>query len=297
MTIAIIVGFFLFNSSHFSFCKRWKYKLWFHGCNITFHCWLWTFKPYVSLSRYMHYNKRCPYTSSDFIEFWMNSLVIVATLPLGLWPRQGFVRGWAKRETRECGKVWEWTLTLLSELPCWELESRWTPKSSKSDYKGQNPFPWIFFCIIGNTLKRRCPKWARMTHLDVCNTSYDQKKGQESNWEFDSQPRKVKNQPNSLTCRWHATHHWKALDKGYNFSLDLIPIRGLHKLWTRKVTRVTTLVITGTKCHSDAIPMRRCKVYYMGEGGGFPRVWVVVSLVNPRLLVVHLSTKGVPTMH
>jgi hypothetical protein len=30
----------------------------------------------------------------------------------------------------------------------------------------------------------------------------------------------------------------------------------------------------------------------MGEGGGFPRVWAVVSLVNPRLLVACLSTKG-----
>jgi hypothetical protein len=32
----------------------------------------------------------------------------------------------------------------------------------------------------------------------------------------------------------------------------------------------------------------------MGEGGGFPRVWDVVSLVSPELPVPHLSTKGVP---
>jgi len=25
----------------------------------------------------LHYNKRCPYTPSDFIKFWMNSLIIV----------------------------------------------------------------------------------------------------------------------------------------------------------------------------------------------------------------------------
>ncbi len=32
----------------------------------------------------------------------------------------------------------------------------------------------------------------------------------------------------------------------------------------------------------------------MGEGGGFPRVRAVVSLVSPELLVPCLSTKGAP---
>jgi hypothetical protein len=30
----------------------------------------------------------------------------------------------------------------------------------------------------------------------------------------------------------------------------------------------------------------------MGEGGGFPRVWAVVSLVSPKLHVACPSTKG-----
>ncbi len=34
--------------------------------------------------------------------------------------------------------------------------------------------------------------------------------------------------------------------------------------------------------------------YYMGEGGGFPQVRAVVSLVSPELPVACLSTKGVP---
>jgi hypothetical protein len=34
-------------------------------------------------------------------------------------------------------------------------------------------------------------------------------------------------------------YRWKALDKGYNFSLDFISIGGLHaKLWARKVDGV-----------------------------------------------------------
>jgi hypothetical protein len=32
----------------------------------------------------------------------------------------------------------------------------------------------------------------------------------------------------------------------------------------------------------------------MGEGGGFPQVRVVISLVSPKSLVVRPSTKGAP---
>jgi hypothetical protein len=47
-------------------------------------------------------------------------------------------------------------------------------------------------------------------------------------------------------CRWHATCHWKALDKGYNFGLDPIPIGGLHKkLSSRKVAGFLALAILG----------------------------------------------------
>jgi len=34
-------------------------------------------------------------------------------------------------------------------------------------------------------------------------------------------------------------------------------------------------------CHSDVASATSCKEYYMGEGGGFPRVRAVVSLVCP----------------
>ncbi len=88
-------------------------------------------------------------------------------------------------------------------------------------------------------------------------------------------------------CRWHATYCWKAPDKGYNFALDFISIRGLHaKLWRPKVAGVPTLAISGlplgsprTKSHLDVGPMERCIVYYKGEGGGFPQVRAVVSFV------------------
>jgi hypothetical protein len=59
----------------------------------------------------------------------------------------------------------EWTLTLPSEFPLWELDSRWTPKFSGSNFRGQNPLDWNFPYIIGNFFERRCLKWAPMTHF------------------------------------------------------------------------------------------------------------------------------------
>jgi hypothetical protein len=99
--------------------------------------------------------------------------------------------------------------------------------------------------------------------------------------------------------RWRATCHWKALDKGYNFAIDLISIGGLHaKIWASKVTGVPTLGISGlplgspkTKCHLDVGPMARHRVYYEGEGGGFPQVPAVVSLVSPNLPWLVLALK------
>jgi hypothetical protein len=164
---------------------------------------------------------------------------------------------------------------------------------------------WGVIYIIEKILKHRCLKWAHMTHLNIWNTSYGQKKGRESNWQFDSQPLKVRNQPNFLVCRWRATYHWKDLEKGYNFASNLISIEGLHaKLWGPKVSRVSTLGISGlpfggprAKCHLDVGLVKRHKIYYKGEGGGFPQVCVVVSLVSLSLLVVRTSTKSAPNMH
>ncbi len=154
-------------------------------------------------------------------------------------------------------------------------------------------------------MKLTCLQWARMTHMDIWNTSYGQKKGQESNCQFDSRPLKVGNSPDFLAHRWPAIYHWKALKEGYNFAWDFISIRGFHtKLWGPKVMGILTLGILGfpfgspkTKCHLDVGLVERHKVYYKGEGDGFPQVWVVVSLVSLRLPMVHLSTKNVQTMH
>jgi hypothetical protein len=125
------------------------------------------------------------------------------------------------------------------------------------------------------------------------------KEGLESNWEFDSRPLKVGNRPDFLACRWHATYCWKVVNERYNFALDLISIWVLQrKLWAPKVIGVSILAISGlplgspkTKCHLDVVLMERHKVYYKGEGGGFPQVWAMVSFVSPSCLWFILAPK------
>jgi len=105
--------------------------------------------------------------------------------------------------------------------------------------------------------------------------------------QFDFRPEKVGIWPDLLVCRRLETYHWKALDEGYNFALDRISIKGLlAKLWGSKVVGVLTWAISGlplgnleTKNHLDVGPVERCRVYYKGEGGGFPQVRGLVSLV------------------
>jgi hypothetical protein len=83
--------------------------------------------------------------------------------------------------------------THTPEMGTWE--SFGTPKISEFDRKGQNTSPWGVFYIIRKLSKCRCRKWPRMSHLDICITSYGKKKGRESNWQFDSRPLKVGNRP------------------------------------------------------------------------------------------------------
>ncbi len=174
--------------------------------------------------------------------------------------------------------VREWTLTLPSELPCWELESQIDSRIFKAQLQGSKPIPSKNSYIIKKLLKFKCLKWARIAHLNISNTSYGQKKGRKSNWQFDSRPLKVGNRPNFLACRQCVTYHWKVFIKGYNFCQDFIAIEGFHaKLCGSKVGGVLVVGISRlplrsprTKSHLDVALMENYRVYYKGEGGGFP---------------------------
>jgi hypothetical protein len=189
----------------------------------------------------------------------------------------------------------EWTLTLPRQLPLWEVESRWTPEASESNCRGQTSMDYGILYIMRKLLKRKYLKWARIAHLNIWNTSYGQKKGPESNSRefasFDSRPLKVGNRPEILGCKKRATYRWKGLDETSNFASDDELIGDLlRKLWSFKVARVPKMRDFGTLTRESwesrdkmAIwmpPLRRVTEYTIrGEGGGFPQVRAVVSLV------------------
>jgi hypothetical protein len=141
-----------------------------------------------------------------------------------------------------------------------KLESSGTPENSEHECRGQISSHLSALGVIGKILKCRCPKWPRMSHLDIYSPSYGQKKGRESKWQFDSRPLKVKNRPVPDVSSGSATRRWKALFEGYNFGLDLVPIGGRgEKLWLSKIPGLQPETVSGlhfgspgTKSHSDA---------------------------------------------
>jgi hypothetical protein len=107
------------------------------------------------------------------------------------------------------------------------------------------------------------------------------KKGWEFKNKFDSWPLKVKNHLDLRVCRWRAKYHWKALDEGYNFALDFISMKGLHKKsWAFKLLRVPISKISELltwesweKWHLDATLMANYRKDYK-EG----RWWLTLNL-------------------
>jgi hypothetical protein len=93
------------------------------------------------------------------------------------------------------------------------LESSEIPENLELDLKGQNTLHWGVLGVIGKVLKCRCLNWPRIGHLDICNPSYGQKKGWESNWQFDSRPLKVGNRPLPDVFSRSATWRWKSFQQ------------------------------------------------------------------------------------
>jgi hypothetical protein len=118
----------------------------------------------------------------------------------------------------------------------WDLESTGTPECLELDSKGQNTSHWG---VVEKVLKRRYRKCPRIGNSDICSPSYGQKKGRESNWQFDSRPLKVGNRCLPDIRIGSAIRRWKDLDEGYNFGLDLVAIQlCTRELWRFKVPGV-----------------------------------------------------------
>jgi hypothetical protein len=182
------------------------------------------------------------------------------------------------------GQVWGWSPTLGK---VGGLEPSGTPECLELGSKSRNTLRWGVLGVIEKVLKPRYRKWPHIGHSDICSPSYGQKKGKESNLQFDSRSLKVRNQPLPDVALKSATRRWKALDESYNFGLGLVSIRVRgEELWPSKVPGLQPRIVSGLHfgspnkmCHSNVASAVRCKEYYKGEGGGFPRVRAVVSQV------------------
>ncbi len=115
------------------------------------------------------------------------------------YPFDVFTFGLALESIKEFASVSHGIRTLVVATSLWakcegeahtpksgKLESYRTPKNSELDYKGQISLHLSVLGVIEKVLKCRCPKWPRMKHSDIYSPSYGQKKGRESNWQFDS---------------------------------------------------------------------------------------------------------------
>jgi hypothetical protein len=117
-------------------------------------------------------------TSGNSLKIFIDRELVYRNPSLGLVTKAR-VRKSASQE-KSMG-VWE-SVRINTHSPKWTPMLRvHFPKPSESDRKGKNPLPWGVLYIIGKLWNFRCPKWVRMTHLAICNTSYGQKKGRESN--------------------------------------------------------------------------------------------------------------------
>jgi len=131
------------------------------------------------------------------------------------------------------GQVWGWSPTLGKSE---DLKSSGTPECSELDSKAQNTSHWGVLSVIEKVLKRRYRKWPCIGHLDIFRPSYGQKKGRESNWQFDSRPLKVGNRYLPDLRIESAIRRWKDDDEGYKFGSDLVAIRLCNReLWAPKV--------------------------------------------------------------
>jgi hypothetical protein len=165
------------------------------------------------------------------------------------------------------GQVWGWSPTLGKSE---DLESSETPECSEFDSKAQSTSHWGFLGVIGKVLKRRYRKWHRIDHLNICSPSYGQKKGRESNWQFDSRPLKVGNRP--LYDLWieSAIRRWKDIGEGYKFGSDLVAIKLCSReLWAPKVPglhpgqfRDSNPGVPGKKWHLGVGAAESHRVYY-----------------------------------
>jgi hypothetical protein len=97
-----------------------------------------------------------------------------------------------------------------------------------------------------------------------------------------------------VACHIPLENSWLGLQLYFRFHPNR---RSVHKVMGSQSCESPNFGNLGTKCHLDVGLVERHRVYYKGEGGGFPQVRAVVSLMSTSLPMARPSTKSVQAMH
>jgi hypothetical protein len=172
------------------------------------------------------------------------------------------------------GQVWGWSATLGK---VGDLESSGTPDCLELDSKGKNTSHWGVLGVFGKVLKRRYRKCPRIGNSDICSPSYGQKEGpgvKLAVWLPTTKSRESMPSRQRATTSVQTSSRSKSAIESYGGSKfrescrdNFGTISGLH------------FGTPGNLCHLDVGAAERRRVYYMGDGGGIPRVQAVMSLV------------------
>jgi hypothetical protein len=155
--------------------------------------------------------------------------------------------------------------------------------------------------FIGKLLKLRCLKWAHMT-LKHKLWPKEELGVKLPIWFATIKSWKLPWFPCvQVACHIPLESSWQGLQLCFKFYYN----QGLHtKLWDSKVAKVRILGISRlplesprTKWHLGVSFVAKHKEYYKGEGGGFPQVGALVSLVSLCLLMARPCTKNASIMH
>jgi hypothetical protein len=198
--------------------------------------------------------------------------------------------------------VWGWSPTLGK---VGDLESFGTPECSELDSKRQNTSQWGVLGVVGKVLKRRYRKWPRIGHLDICSPSYGQKKGLESNWQFDSRPLKVgKSMPSrhpNRECDTALERSRRGLQLLFRPRRDPTLQSGVMAIQRSGSPAGTKSGLhfgsPGNLCHLDATSVASYREYYRQYGGGIlpsqgcgESKWVRVPVACPNTKRVQMDS-------
>jgi hypothetical protein len=187
----------------------------------------------------------------------------------------------------------------LSKLGTWSPPG--FPKTQNSIAGVKTPCIGVFLISLEKVLKCRCPKWPRMSHLDIYSPNYGQKKGPRIKLVIWLPTTKSRESTRSLRalgeCNMALESSRRELQDWFKAHPDRRSGRKVMMAQSpgspNRDSFRTPLWKSRDKGHLGVGAVEQRREYYMGEGGGFPRARAVVSQVSPRSPVACSNTKRV----